>query len=220
MKFLKTFLSKASFVLLVTALSAVGVKAVGTLEPQGEAGDDTHKSLKDLLNKLTNFNNVPAATSSPFVTPGVVTATFPTLSEIYALLEDEDADLIPSNIAQGVTIFGVDGVLVPANSLRLQTLEWSADSANDDHTNAYNYCDALSEAGQTDWRLPTVKELHNGYFDASLPDYSSSPYWSNDFASGGFVIVVNPANGETVYSDEFSVEDFVCVRNQSQQDID
>lgn len=214
MKFLKTFLSKASFVLLVTALSAVGVKAVGTLEPQGEAGDDTHKSLKDLLNKLTNFNNVPAATSSPFVTPGVVTATFPTLSEIYALLEDEDADLIPSNIAQGVTIFGVDGELVSAAGLRLSSLEWSANSADTDHATAVTYCDTLDESGHTDWRLPSVKELYNGYFDSSLPNFSSSPYLTTDFSSGGFVLLLNiGADGNITYRDQFSVEDFVCVRN-------
>lgn len=212
MKFLKSILSKATFVLMVTALSAVGVKAVGTLEPQGEAGDDTHKSLKDLLDKLTDFNNTPAATSSPFVTPGVVTASFPTLTEIYALLEDEDADLIPSNIRQGVTIFGVDGSLVGGAA---PSLHWSVDSANVEIYYAQIYCDDLDESGETDWRLPTVPELYEGYFDGTLPNFASQPYWAfnpgDPLSSNGSYYQVNPSNGDFTILGNVD-GDFVCVR--------
>jgi len=210
MKFLKSILSKTSFVLLVTVLSSVGVKAMGTLEPQGEAGDDTHKSLKDLLNKLNDYTYTPGATSSPFATPGMVTATFPTLTEIYDLLESEDADLIPTNLAQGVTIFGVDGTLVAAASPRLQ---WSADSVNANFGDAGAYCDDLDEASETDWRLPTVLELYEGYFDESLPNYNSQPYWAeHPISSGGSSFLVSPNGDDISIVGDSGDQDFVCVR--------
>lgn len=215
MKLLKSFLSKASFVIMVTALSAVGVKAMGTLEPQGEAGDDTHKSLKDILNKLTDFSNTPEALSSPFATPGVAVASFPTLTEIYQLLEDEEADLIPANIRQGVTVFGVGGELVPATAIRLQ---WSADSADDTYINARNYCLALDEAGETDWRLPNITELFEGYFDGSLPDFAGTGrYWAWESGDGhnssGSTFVVDPTDGSVYFVSIPDTNDFTCVRD-------
>jgi len=211
-KNIKKILSGASLVLLLSVISTSAVKAMGTLEPQGEAGDDTHKSLEDFLSKLNNFTYTPTAASSPFSVPGSVTASFPTLTEIYDLLEDENADLIPANIAQGVTIFGIEGELAAGSS---QRLEWSADSPDSNLYDADDYCSDLVEGGNSDWSLPSVVELYEGYFEESLPLYNTESYWSSEEvgSEGEQAYTMNPDDGQIGLSHpDFDVIDFSCVR--------
>jgi len=183
-KSFKKIMSKTSFFLMITLLSSTVVKAIGTLEPQGDLADDTHKSLKDFLAKLNDFTYSPVATSSPFTTPGTVAASFPTLTEIYNLLESEDTDLVAENIANGTEIFGITGNLVAGGEIAVRN-EWSNIASTDlGYYDAYDYCTDLDEDGNDDWELPKIGELYYGIESEELPEVSNK-YWSDDDDSGG-----------------------------------
>jgi hypothetical protein len=178
MKYIIKTLKYAIPAIIAILVSVGAVYAIGSLTPQGTAGDDTFYSLKDIEDKLTNFSDTPTATSSPFTVPGSVTASFPTLAEIYNLLTAENSDLVAGNIADGVEIFGVEGTLIEGTVLRS---EWSADDQGSGSVNwsdADTACLALSENGNTDWELPTSMELHNAFLN-SVSDFQSIGYWSS-----------------------------------------
>jgi hypothetical protein len=170
-----------AIILVTTVTYAVG----GTLTPSGTAGDDTQYSLNDIYNKLTDFTNTYTEDSGTMSVPESVSASFATLSEIYGLLEAEEADLVAGNIADGVTIFGVEGELEGTPSLTWQTpdpeltLCWSAEAYEGDNGcsigngwtaegyGASEYCEYLEADGvtvnattpQNVWRLPTRAEF-------------------------------------------------------------
>jgi hypothetical protein len=106
----KTFITTLA-ILITVLITSTAVQAIGTLTPSGTAGDDTQYSLNDIYNKLSDFSNTYTEDSGTMTVPGTVSASFNTLSEIYALLEAEEADLVAGNIADGTTIFGVEGTL-------------------------------------------------------------------------------------------------------------
>ena len=177
MKYIIKTLKYAIPAIIAILVSVGAVYAIGSLTPQGTAGDDTFYSLKDIEDKLTNFSDTPTATSSPFTVPGSVVASFPTLSEIYNLLLAEDSDLVAGNIADGVTIFGVEGTLIAGTVLRS---EWSTDDQAG-HTSgitAVSACSSLTENFHDDWELPTSLELHNAFL-YSVTGFQSDTYWSS-----------------------------------------
>lgn len=172
---------KTTITTLVAIFVVAGtVQAVGTLTPSGTAGDDTQYTTNNIYDKLTDFTATSTVGSGTMTIPSSVSATFNTLSEIYGLLEAEEADLVAGNIADGVEIFGVtgtkeDGVVYPT--------EWSADDPAGyvDWSTAVAYCDGLEEGGNTDWRLPTYIELVNAYLTSNPGNslgFASDYYWS------------------------------------------
>jgi hypothetical protein len=75
--------------IFIATLITVGmVYAVGNLEPQGTAGDDTHYTLNDIYNKLTTGTTDTESQTSPLTVPGEISATFPTLTEVYNSVPD------------------------------------------------------------------------------------------------------------------------------------
>jgi Protein of unknown function (DUF1566) len=174
----KTLLTILTLILTVT-LGAQITRAIGSLTPSGIAGDDTHYSLNDVYDKLTNFAGTPTATSSPFTTPGSVSATFYTLTEIYNLLTAENANLVAGKIATGTTIFGVTGTLATSTP----ELEWSTNQGYLTWNDAVAAC-AGTVDGSTGWRLPTISELLVAISDDWIINNSGSrfadgtDYWS------------------------------------------
>ncbi len=199
---------KKTLITIATTLSAIlivstATYAIGSLTPTGTAGDDTQYSLNDIYDKLTNFTDTPTATSSPFTVPGSVSASFHTLSEIYSLLQSEDADLVAANIVTGTTIFGVEGTASAGSpNLTWQTdptlsLCWSAGQYEIDNGcsigngwtaegyGAVEYCQNLVAEGSSEWRLPTIQEYQSitdftAYNNATqVPGFSQfAYYWS------------------------------------------
>lgn len=123
-------------VLGMTVFAGVrAVDAIGTLTPVGNPGDDTQYTLNDIHARLTDFQNgIPASTTSSFVVPGSVSASFYTLTEIYDLISAEGGDLVPENIADGIEIFGVMGTLSSGSPAEYQSVDstvslcWDADA--------------------------------------------------------------------------------------------
>jgi len=143
---------------IAVLITATAVQAIGTLTPSGTAGHNTQYTTNNIFNKLTDFATTTATVGTGAISlPGSVTATFNTLSEIYALLEAEEDDLVPENIVDGVTIFGVGGTYTGE-------LEWSTAQGSMNWATAESTCAALTEGGATvgDWRLPTIDELLQG----------------------------------------------------------
>ncbi len=212
MKYMLKTLKYAIPAIIAIFISVGAVYAIGSLTPQGTAGDDTFYSLKDIKDKLTSFSDTPTATSSPFSVPGSVTASFPTLSEIYNLLLAEDSDLVAGNIADGVTIFGVEGTLLNIRS------EWSTDDQGPgavDWTDTVAACSALSENGHSDWELPTSIELTNAFLN-SVSGFSASSYWSSseDIVSplaNAYVVNIG-SNGNVELDFKTSLYRVRCVR--------
>lgn len=216
-------ITKSLVYLTITVLVGVtAVHATGTLTPTGTAGDDTHYSLKDIENKLTDFTATPTATTTQFTVPGSVTASFPTLTEIYDLLAAEDANIVPEKILAGTTIFGVEGSVVEGTP----ELEWSDEAPTTlDWEGARGYCtdlveDSVTVTGADDWILPTISELLAGIVDDWTVDGTgvrfadNTDYWSgteisafnawNAASSGGYVY-----NSKNVKETTLSVR---CVR--------
>jgi len=165
--------------IVAVLITTTAVQAIGTLTPQGTAGDDTQYTTNNIFNKLTDFTVSATEGTGSISLPGSVTATFNTLSEIYALLEAEEGDLVPENIADGVTVFGVEGTLAGAT-----TLEWSETNpaGSVDWVTADAYCDGLTENAHTDWRLPTYLELVNAYLTSNPGNtlgFQLDFYWSS-----------------------------------------
>lgn len=165
-----------AFLAIALLVGITSVYAAGTLTPVGTAGDDTHYSLKDIEAKLTDFTATPTATSSPFTDPESVSATFPTLTEIYDLLVAEDANIVPEKILAGTTIFGVEGTLVQGTP----ELEWSTQQNNVDWPEATLYCSTLTEGSVEagTWRMPTIHELEDA-ITADLSDGTGDTFTNN-----------------------------------------
>jgi hypothetical protein len=79
-----------------------------------------------------------------------------------------------------------DGTITENNTL----LMWQKDDDNTTRTweQALGYCEGLTLAGYTDWRLPNIKELHylvdsttyNPAIDTAVfPSSKAAPYWSS-----------------------------------------
>lgn len=165
---------KATLVVLIAVLiTNTTVNAIGTLTPSGTAGEDTQYSLNDIYNKITNIN----ATSSVKTAPDFdsIAASFRTLSEIWGLLETAEDVVIPENIKDGVTVFGVEGDYTGAPP----SLEWSTYNVTANWATAISNCAALTEGGATagDWRLPTIQEYQ------SITDFT---LFNNATAVAGF----------------------------------
>jgi hypothetical protein len=202
-KFTQKFTKYITYLAVAALVGVTTTYAIGTLTPTGTAGDDTHYSLKDIQAKLTDFTADPTATSSPFTVPGSVTASFPTLTEIYDLLTAEEADIVPEKILTGTTIFGVEGEVVEGTP----ELEWSSEQGSMNWDTAVSTCDALTEGGATagDWRLPTISELLVGIADDWIVDGTENrfaygtDYWSGTENSGIFAWIAKL--DEFVYTD-------------------
>lgn len=124
----KTLLTILTLVLTVV-IGAQVANAIGSLTPSGTAGDNTQYSLNDIYDKLTNSAHSASATSSPFTTPGSVSATFRTLTEIYnaipAIYENNSPELsIVGDGAGSLFLGGVeDGIHINTNpSLTFQDI--------------------------------------------------------------------------------------------------
>ena len=102
MKFTNT-IKTLSAITLAVLISVTTANAIGSLTPSGTAGDDTQYSLNDIYTKLTT-GATTTEDSGTMTVPGTVSASFHTLSEIYALLQAEKL-ISPANIVTGTTIF-------------------------------------------------------------------------------------------------------------------
>jgi hypothetical protein len=193
------FTKNIAYLVVAILVGTTAVYAAGTLTPTGTAGDDTHYSLKDIENKLTDFTATPTATSSPFTVPGSVSASFPTLTEIYDLLAAENSDLVAENVRDGIEVFGVTGNLVEGTP----ELEWS-----DEAPTALNWDDAATYCagtvdGSTGWRLPTISELLVGIADDWIVDGTENRFaFNTNYWSGAEDSAIN---AWSAYWDEFVV---------------
>jgi hypothetical protein len=205
-----TLSSALGALLLVTTATY----AIGTLTPSGTAGDDTQYSLNDIYSKLVDFTDTPTVTSSPFATPGTVEATFRTLSEIYELLEAEEDDLVAENIADGVTVFGVEGTAELASEL-----EWSTEQGPMNWDTAVSTC-AGTVDGSTGWRLPKIGELINGLAGQYIENpathsgfVSLTEYWSGTGADSDNAWIAGISGSvENYYDNKINDLKFRCVR--------
>ena len=168
--------------IVAVLITATAVQAIGTLTPQGTAGEDTQYTTNNIFNKLTDFTVSATEGTGSISLPGSVTATFNTLSEIYALLKAEEDDLVPEKILAGTTVFGVEGTVIEGTP----ELEWSTAQGRMNWATAKSTCAALTEGGATagDWRLPTIDELVQGIAYDWITDGSGvrfasfTLYWS------------------------------------------
>ncbi len=190
----KTLLTILTIVLTV-AIGAQVANAIGSLTPSGTAGDATQYTLNDIYTKLTT-NTSTSTKSGMFTTPGSVTATFRTLTEIYDAIPTIDA----TKVATGTSYLGVmgtkqDGVVYPT--------QWSTEDPTGYVTwqAAMDYCDYLETDGSTVnvavqniWRLPTYIELVNAYL-TGVSGFQSDYYWSSTEVPG------SPSNAYFVYMD-------------------
>lgn len=228
----KTIALSLGALLIVTGITY----ATSTLIPQGTPGSDTQYTLNDIYAKLVDFTDGATGGTGLFTTPGTVSPTFRTLSEIYALLEAEDADLVPENILDGVTIFGVEGTVVEEVVLELSTeaiaeLCWDTNQGCSEGAGLLNgegaieYCTNLTEGGHTNWRLPEIDEatsevlndwvLENGYGGGD--DFvENTNYWSNTEYSPGVSWEYGWVSG-SLYADynasQNGLKGVICVRN-------
>ena len=171
----KTLLTLLTLILTVV-IGAQVANAIGSLSPSGTAGTSTQYTLNDIYTKLTA--NTSTSTKSGLIsTPGSVTATFRTLTEIYFSIPTIDA----TKVAAGTSYMGVMGT--KQNGVVYPT-EWSADhpSGPVDWATAMSYCDSLTENSHTDWRLPTYIELVNAYL-TNNPIFEWNFYWTSTEAS-------------------------------------
>jgi len=211
MKYIKNLVRNIVIATVALLTTTTIIKAAGDLQPQGEGGDDTHRSLKDVEAKLMDFTDTPTAISSPFSIPeGEESATFPTLTEIYTLLEAENNDLVPDNIANGVEIFGIVG------NLGLRD-EWSSNAVTGidlDYYDALSACEDLEEDGGG-WSLPTSLELHNAFINGESFSPEDSHWSSTEITheSSTSVYTVSMSNGNVSLTANTSAENTVrCVR--------
>jgi len=184
------------FSVFVTILLSVGVvSAIGSLQPTGSVGDDTAYTTNDVYDKLSDFTDTASATSSPFTTPGSVSASFRTMTEIYNLLLDEDSDLVAANIADGTTIFGVDGSLSAGGGFspslnNVSIITWSDndpggvgdlnfDTASTTCNRLENDGSTVNASAQNIYRLPTIFELIHGRFVTDPNGWDEAYYWSS-----------------------------------------
>jgi hypothetical protein len=98
-------------VALLGLLLVVGVSYAGSLTPTSGTVSSQGYTLNDIYNKMVNLSYSPvvhsvSTTSSP-------APSFRTLTEIYNKLNTESSLIVPGNIREGVTIFGVTGTVVP-----------------------------------------------------------------------------------------------------------
>ena len=88
---------------------------------------------------------------------------------------------------------------------------------------AINTCDALTFNGQTDWRLPTQKELMESYAHGVRSAASAywmteanmaSPFWSGSSVSANTNLAwyVYLAGGDAAYDGKTNTYQVVCVR--------
>ncbi len=106
---IKNIIKTTLVVLAAVLITNTTVNAIGTLTPSGTPGEDTQYSLIDIYNKITNINATLSIKTAPDFDS--IVASFRTLSEIWGLLETAEDVVIPENIKDGVTIFGVEGDL-------------------------------------------------------------------------------------------------------------
>lgn len=172
----------------------VGFTAVyaGNLVPPGSPAK-TMKTLSDLYELIDTGSNTP---STDFATPGTVTSTMHSIGDTYDLLATKIADIDPSTILSGTTIFGVEGEASAGSpDLTWQTdpalnLCWSHNQYEIDKgctvgsgftqtpdtlttLGATEYCQYLEADGETlantaqnIWHLPTIQEYQ------SITDYT------------------------------------------------
>jgi hypothetical protein len=129
---MKNIFKSITAIALAILVSVSITQAVGTLTPTETEGEDTQYTLNDIYNKLIDFTAEADEGMGLFETPGTVSATFNTLSEIYALLEAQDLNLVPENIRDNVTIFGIEGELEEVEKGLSKTGQTTSYVANDD----------------------------------------------------------------------------------------
>ena len=203
---------------IAVLITATAVQAIGTLTPSGTAGHNTQYTTNNIFNKLTDFTDSVTEGAGSITLPGSVEATFNTLSEIYALLEAEEDDLVPENIVDGVTIFGVGGTYTGE-------LEWSTAQPDANWDDARNACATLVENSPTvidadNWRLPTISELVAGISDDWIIDgpggsrfaygtnyWSGTEYDGSNAGGAGWINSVRSYNFVKSYSGSV-----LCVR--------
>jgi len=201
---------------IAVLITATAVQAIGTLTPSGTAGHNTQYTTNNIFNKLTDFATTTATVGTGAISlPGSVTATFNTLSEIYALLEAEEDDLVPENIVDGVTIFGVGGTYTGE-------LEWSTAQGSMNWATAESTCAALTEGGATvgDWRLPTIDELLQGIAYDWITDgpggsrfANFTNYWSGTEDDGSDAWYAGWYDGVSYYDFDKTISvSVLCVR--------
>jgi len=168
--------------IVAVLITTTAVQAIATLTPQGTVGDDTQYTTNNIFNKLTDFTVSATEGTGAISLPGSVTATFNTLSEIYALLKAEEDDLVPEKILAGTTVFGVEGTVIEGLAFPTQWSETNpAGSVDVDWDTAREYCDDLTENGGG-WRLPTYLELVNAYLTSNPGNtlgFQLVRYWSS-----------------------------------------
>lgn len=232
----KTLLTILTLILTVT-IGANIAKAIGSLTPSGTAGDATQYTLNDIYTKLTT-NTSTSTKSGMFTTPGSVTETFRTLTEIYdaipgtlslsnstttvpvginlatTTLTAIDSDLVAGNIATGTSIFGITGTLVTLTSAS----QWSTNQGFLTWADAVVVC-AGTVDGSTGWRLPTVSELLAGISDDWIINNSGSRfafnnyYWSaTEYGGSNAWSAYWIGYVSHGYDDKFAYNHVLCVR--------
>ena len=157
--------------LLTVVIGAQVANAIGSLTPSGTAGDATQYTLNDIYTRLTS-NNSTSTKSGMFTTPGSVTATFRTLTEIYSAIPTIDA----AKVATGTSYLGVTGTLATSTP----ALQWSTNQGSLTWDNAVAAC-AGTVDGSTGWRLPTISELLSGISDDAIINPPSSLYGGGQY---------------------------------------
>ena len=140
---------------VIAILAGLSIAWAGSLSPTGSPAA-TMYTLSDIYYKLTANTSAGTHTVSTSTSPA---ASFKTLAEIYAAIPNGGGD--PNTV--GPFTNNSDGTYTDQHTL----LMWQgSQSSAVEYSSAVSYCDALSLAGHSDWRLPTVKEWE------SVLDYS------------------------------------------------
>ncbi len=183
--------ARYTLLIVLALLVNVSFSYAGSLTPPGSASK-TMYTLENIFGKLTDFTATSTEGGGSFATPGSVSASMHSLLDIYGLLEDEEADLIPGNIANGVSIFGVTGTLSGGGGAAglpktMQTTCW-------DDAGSPISCAGTGQDGEYQKNLPTSGARFTDNADGTISDNGTGLMWKkcNEGQSGTDCTIPHP----------------------------